>query len=193
MKSIDKSHQKLNGELREEVKKKSEIGIKIEKTLLKGDFTKVDIVNKLIKEFVTNPNYRNRIIYDGYPRNINQAKYLDLILNSDNQSIDFIFFLKVSRNNLEKRILGRVTCEKCNEIFNEFYDVNEIKNHKCGSEYLIKRIDDNKDAIINRYEEYMKQTKPVLDFYSSRSYFYEIDGSQKIEVISSKIEEIITV
>ena len=78
-------------------------------------------------------------------------------------------------------------------IFNEFYDVNEIKNHKCGSEYLIKRIDDNKDAIINRYEEYMKQTKPVLDFYSKNPNFYEIDGDEKIEEITSKISEILTV
>ena len=186
-------HQISSGDLlRNEVKKNSEIGKEIESIISKGDFATDDIVNKLIKNAVLNPNYRNRIIYDGYPRNIKQAKNLELVLNSDNQSINFIFFLKVSRNDLEKRILGRVTCQKCNKIFNEFYNNDIIQNHECGSEYLIKRLDDNKDVIINRYEEYMKQTKPILDFYSSRSYFYEIDGSEKIEVISSKIEQIIT-
>jgi len=185
-------HQISSGDLlRDEVKKKSEIGKQIESIITKGDFVTDDIVNKLIKNVALDLNYRNRIIYDGYPRNIKQAKNLELVLNSDNQSINFIFFLKVSRNDLEKRILGRVTCQKCNKIFNEFYDDNIIQNHTCGSEYLIKRLDDNKDVIINRYEEYMKQTKPVLDFYSSRSYFYEIDGNEKIEVISSKIEQII--
>ena len=178
--------------LRSEIKNKSDIGKKIENIISKGDFATDDIINDLIKKIITNTNYRNRIIFDGYPRNISQAKKLELILNSDNQSINYIFFLKVSRNDLEKRILGRVTCEKCNKIFNEFYDLNEIQNHQCGSQYLIKRLDDNKDVIINRYEEYMKQTKPVLDFYSSRNYFYEIDGSEKIDVISSKIEQIIT-
>ena len=185
-------HQISSGDLlRDEVKKKSEIGKQIESIITKGDFVTDDIVNKLIKNVALDLNYRNRIIYDGYPRNIKQAKNLELVLNSDNQSINFIFFLKVSRNDLEKRILGRVACQKCNKIFNEFYDDNIIQNHTCGSEYLIKRLDDNKDVIINRYEEYMKQTKPVLDFYSSRSYFYEIDGNEKIEVISSKIEQII--
>jgi len=186
-------HQISSGDLlRNEVKKNSEIGKEIESIIAKGDFATDYIVNKLIKNVALDPNYRNRIIYDGYPRNIKQAKNLELVLNSDNQSINFIFFLKVSRNHLEKRILGRVTCQKCNKIFNEFYDDDIIRNHECGSEYLIKRLDDNKDVIINRYEEYIKQTKPVLDFYSSRSYFYEIDGSEKIEVISSKIEQIIT-
>ncbi len=187
-------HQVSSGDLlRDEVKKKSEIGKEIENKISKGDFATDNIVNKLIKNVALDPNYRNRIIYDGYPRNINQAKNLELVLNLDNQSINFIFFLKVSRSDLEKRILGRVTCKKCNKIFNEFYDGDIIQNHECGSEYLIKRLDDNKDVIINRYEEYMKQTKPVLNFYSSRSYFREIDGSEKIQVISSKIEQIITV
>jgi len=187
-------HQVSSGDLlRNEIKKKSEIGKRIEKIISKGDFATDSIINELIKKIVTNPNCRNKIIYDGYPRNINQAKNLELILNSDNQSINFIFFLKVSRVDLEKRILGRVTCGKCNKIFNKFYDQKKIQNHQCGSEYLVKRLDDNNDTIIYRYDEYMKQTKPVLDFYSSRSYFYEIDGSEKIDVISSKIEQILRV
>ena len=56
---------------------------------------------------------------------------------------------------------------------------------------LEKRADDNLNTILKRYDTYMETTKPVLEFYSQRSYFYEIDGSEKIEVISSKIEEII--
>ena len=69
----------------------------------------------------------------------------------------------------------------------------EIEKHICGSKYLKKRKDDNEDAIITRYNEYIKKTKPVLDFYSSRSYFHELDGSQKIQAITNKIEQILTV
>ncbi len=179
--------------LRNEIKNQSEIGKEIEQIISKGDFATDDIVNRLLTKVVTNHNYRNRIIFDGYPRNINQAENLELILKSDNQSINFILFLKVSKEIIEKRILGRVVCEKCNKSFNEFTDRNEIKNHTCGSNYIKKRNDDNKETIMTRYEEYMKKTKPVLDFYSSRSYFFEIDGSEKIEEISSKIEQILTV
>ena len=89
--------------------------------------------------------------------------------------------------------MGRITCEKCNKTFNEYLDKDEIEKHECGSNYLKKREDDNQEVIITRYDEYMKKTKPVLDFYSSRGYFHEIDGSQKIQAISSKIEQILTV
>ena len=70
-------------------------------------------------------------------------------------------------------------------------DKDEIDNHECGRSYLKKRKDDNEEIVVTRYEEYIKKTKPVLDFYSSRSYFHEIDGSQKIQVITDKIEQIL--
>ena len=180
--------------LRNEIKNKTEIGKKIELIIDQGDFVTDNIVNELLKKVITNSLYRNRIIFDGYPRNITQAENLELMLNSDNQSINFIFFLKVNRETIEKRILGRITCEKCNKTFNEYLNKKEeIEKHKCGSKYLKKRKDDNEDAIITRYNEYIKKTKPVLDFYSSRSYFHELDGSQKIQAITNKIEQILTV
>jgi len=177
--------------LRNEIKNKTEIGRDIEKIISKGDLATDEIVDRLLKKVVISANIRNNIIFDGYPRNLNQAENLELILNSDNQSINYILFLKVPRNIIEKRILERITCEICNKSYNEFIDKKEILNHICGSKHLKKRKDDNQEALINRYDEYMKKTKPVLDFYSSRNNFFEIDGSEKIEVISSKIEQIL--
>ncbi len=179
--------------LRLEIKEKSEIGKKIEKVISQGDFVKDDIVNELLNKVITNPNYKNRIIFDGYPRNINQAENLEIMLNSNNQSINFILFLKVPREIIKKRILGRIVCEKCNKTMNEYFDEKEIDTHTCGKNYLKKRKDDNQDTIVTRYDEYMIKTKPVLDFYSSRSYFHEIDGNQKIQVITGKIEDILKV
>ena len=187
-------HQVSTGDLlRNEIKNKSDIGNKIEQIISQGDFVTDDIVNKILKTVIINPLYRNRNIFDGYPRNTTQAESLEIMLNSDNQSINFILFLKVNREIIEKRILGRIICEKCNKTFNEYSAKEEIENHKCGKNYLKKRKDDNLETIINRYDEYVKKTKPVLDFFSQRSYFHEIDGSQKIHEITSKIEQILTV
>tara|TARA_B100000959_G_scaffold252442_1_gene282559 strand:- start:325 stop:966 length:642 start_codon:yes stop_codon:yes gene_type:complete len=177
--------------LRNEIINKTDIGKEIENSLSKGNFVTDDVVNKLLKKIITNNNIRNQIIFDGYPRNISQAKNLDSLLILDNQDINYIFFLKVQRNIIEKRILERITCERCNKTFNETYNKNEIKKHECGEKYLVKRKDDNKEVLINRYDEYMVKTKPVLDFYSTRSYFCEIDASDNIEVISRKIEQIL--
>ena len=179
--------------LRNEIKNKTEIGKKIDHIIAHGDFVVDEIINQLLKTVIKNSSNRNNIIFDGYPRNISQAENLEIILNEDNQSINFIFFLKATREIIEKRILGRITCEKCNTTFNKYLDKDEIEKHKCGNNYFKKREDDNKEVIVTRYEEYMKKTKPVLDFYSSRSYFYEIDGSQKIQAITAKIEQILAV
>ncbi len=179
--------------LRIEIKKRNEIGKKIEEIINRGELVSDDIVNKLLENVITNHNYRNRIIFDGYPRNISQAESLEIMLNTDNQSINCILFLKVNREIIEKRILGRIICEKCNKTLNEYLNKEEIKKHECGVTYLKKRKDDNQESITTRYEEYLKKTKPVLDFYSSRTYFHEIDGSQKIPVITNKIEDILKV
>ena len=178
--------------LRSEIKKKTVIGKEIESIISAGEFATDDIVNKLLDKIIKNPIYKNRIIFDGYPRNIPQAENLEIILKKHNQSISGIFFLKVSRDIIEKRIVGRITCEKCNKNLNEFFNTKEeIENHECGKEHLKKRKDDNYKNIDKRYDTYMERTKPVLDFYSSLNCFYEIDGSQKIDEITSKIEQIL--
>ena len=130
--------------LRKEIKNKTNIGIKIEQIINEGGFVTDIIINDLLKKIITNPSYRNRVIFDGYPRNVQQAENLELMLNADNQSINFIFFLKVNREILEKRILGRIICEKCNKTFNEYLNKKEeIEKHDCVTKYLKKRKDDN--------------------------------------------------
>ncbi len=161
-------HQVSTGDLlRNEIKNKSGIGKEIEEIISKGDFATDDIVNKLIKNIIFDPQKKNKLIFDGYPRSLSQAKNLDLLLGSSKQKIDFIFFLNVKKDTIIKRIEKRKILEK--------------------------RSDDDLNTILKRYDTYMETTRPVLDFYSLNPNFYEIDGGEKIEVISSKIEQIIRV
>ena len=153
--------------LRNEVINKTDIGRNIENIISKGDFATDEIVNELIQNVVSNPQKKNKLIFDGYPRSLSQAKNLDILLKSSNQKIDFIFFLNVKKDTIIKRIEKRKILEK--------------------------RSDDNLKTILKRYDTYMETTKPVLDFYSKNPNFYEIDGSVKIEEISSKIEQILSV
>ena len=179
--------------LRNETKNKSKLGNKIEKLISNGEFVSDKIVNELIEKSVTDLKFKKPIIFDGYPRNIQQVNNLDRILNEFNQKILFVFFLNVSREIIEKRIMGRITCSKCNLTFNDFFNKNEIEKHPCGKEFLTKRTDDDISIAISRYDIYMKKTKPVLDFYSSKKGFHEIDGSLKIAQITSKIDHILKV
>ena len=153
--------------LRDEIQKNSEIGKKIINDMNDGKFVSDDIVNKLIKDVIFDHQKKEKLIFDGYPRSLSQAKNLDLLLNNSNQKIDFIFFLNVNKDTIIKRIEKR-------------------KNEE-------KRSDDDSSTILKRYDTYMETTKPVLDFYSKNSNFYEIDGTLKIEEITSKIDGFLNV
>jgi len=179
--------------LREEVKLKTPVGEEIENLISKGKFASDETVNTLLRKSITNLKFRDRIIFDGYPRNVEQAKNLELILGEFDQTIGHIISLNVSKDIIEKRIMGRVTCDKCHMTLNEFFNKQQIELHPCGKEYLKKRKDDNFDVVVARYDTYMKTTKPVLDFYSKNENFTEIDGAAEIEQITNKINDILNV
>ena len=151
--------------LRDEIRKDTEIGKKIINNMNDGKFVDDEIVNKLLEIIIFDPKKKNKLIFDGYPRTINQAKNLENLLSKSNQKIDYIFFLNVNKNSIIKRIEKRKILEK--------------------------RSDDEADTILKRYDTYMDITKPVLEYYSKNKNFHEIDGSMEIINIYQKIEEIL--
>ena len=179
--------------LRNEIKKNTDLGKEILAKIDIGDFVNNEIVNSLIDEIVSNKNYHNKLIFDGYPRNISQAENLDNIMLKNKETIGAIVYLDAAREIIEKRILGRIVCEKCNVSMNEYLDNEQVKNHKCGKEYLKKRKDDNSKTIKKRYDTFIKETNPLLDYYSKKTTFYKVNASVKIEEISTKIAEIVNV
>ena len=153
--------------LREEIKKNSDIGVAITKDMNNGKFISDDIVNKLIENLVCDPQKKNKLIFDGYPRSLSQAKNLDELLKKSNQRIDLILFLNVDKETILKRLEKRKIIEN--------------------------RSDDDTDTIVKRYEKYMETTQPVLNFYSENPNFREIDGSLEIDEITRKIDTYINV
>ena len=167
VKKLDNFQISTGDMLREEIQKDSEIGKKIINDMNDGKFINDEIVNKLIENVIFDPKKKNKLIFDGYPRSLSQAKNLNLLLDSSNQKIDFIFFLNVNKETIIKRIEKRKILEK--------------------------RLDDDVNTILRRYDTYMETTRPVLDFYSKNPNFYEIDGTLKIDEITNKIDAFINV
>ena len=153
--------------LRDEIQKDTDIGKKIINDMNDGKFVNDEIVNKLIKNVIFDPNKKNKLIFDGYPRSLSQAKNLEILLNDSKQKIDFIFLLNVNKDTIVDRIQKRKVLEN--------------------------RTDDDLNTILNRYDTYMKTTKPVLNFYSNKSNFHEIDGTLEINEITNKIDGFLNV
>ena len=149
------------------MKIKSIIGKMITHDMNNGKFVSDDIVNQLIKTCIFDIEKKNKLIFDGYPRSLSQAKNLDMLLKESNQKIDHIFFLNVNKSTIIERIKKRKTEEN--------------------------RSDDDSDTILKRYDAYMETTRPVLDFYSMNPNFHEINGTQEIDQITREIEAFINV
>ena len=117
--------------LRDEVKSNTEIGQKIKSLLDKGMLVSDDIMNDLIKLILSNKKVHDGLIFDGYPRNLQQAKELDLLIKDKSQKISCVLNLDVDKESVVKRILGRQTCSKCGLIFNKFFNPANKDNHIC--------------------------------------------------------------
>ena len=153
--------------LREEIKRNTFIGQQIISNMNEGKFVSDEIVNKLIEKIIYDPQKKDKLIFDGYPRSLSQAKYLNVMLDKSNQKIDHIFFLNVNKDIIIERIEKRKILEK--------------------------RSDDDTDTILKRYDTYMETTRPVLDYYSKNPNFHEINGTQKIDQITREIQAFINV
>ena len=133
-------HQLSTGELlRNEIKKKTILGSEISSIINSGELVSDNIVSNLIETFISNPVYKDRLIFDGYPRNLNQAKNLDTLLKKNKQKIDIVLKLSVSLDTIKKRISQRKSQEK--------------------------RADDNAKIAIKRFQTYENSTEPVLNYY----------------------------
>ena len=179
--------------LREEIKKQSLLGIKITSIVNKGSLVSDEIINSLIENIFSNKKYKNRIIFDGYPRNLSQAKNLNSLLLNHYQKIDLYIRLKGSLDVIKKRISGRMVCSKCGNTYNEFFNPPKEDTTCCNKQFLTKRDDDNIDVAIKRFETYEKTTEPVIDFYNKMNLVKNINGETSIDDIYSKISSYLNI
>ena len=151
--------------LREEIKNKTQLGNQITSIMKAGELVSDEIVSDLIEKFISNDNYKNNIIFDGYPRNLMQARNLDNLLKKYKQKIDIVLKLSVSLETVKKRILERKSLEK--------------------------RADDNEEIAIKRYKTYEKSSEPVIDYYKQTKLFKVVNGEAGITEINSEISGLI--
>ena len=161
-----KLHQLSTGELlRKEIRDQTKLGLEISSIIDSGNLVSDIIVSDLIEKYISNKIYKNRLIFDGYPRNLNQAKNLENLLKKYDQKIDIALKLSVNLTSIKQRILERRSREN--------------------------RADDNEEIAIRRYEMYEKNIKTVIDFYKQSNLLKVVNGETSISEISDEIGDLI--
>lgn len=180
--------------LRNELKSKSKLSEKLKKIMDSGKLVSDDIINSLIEKKISDSSIKNSIIFDGFPRNIEQAKSLDTMLKKYEQKISVVINLVVDNSILVKRISGRISCSVCKKPFNEFFDPPgdpaECTTAACIDRELIKRSDDNENTVSNRLRTYEESTLPLLEYYKLKGVVKNVDAMKSINEVTSQINSI---
>lgn len=179
--------------LRSASKENSDFGIKLREKLESGNLVSDDIVLEVLNRYLDKTDNTN-LLLDGFPRNIYQAEKLDEILKQKQSQVDYVFLLDVEKSILENRITGRRLCESCGKVYNVNIDslkpINDNICDNCGCN-LYTRKDDNLDTFETRYQEYINQTSPLIDYYKNKGNLYEIDSSVSKEETFTQIETVL--
>jgi adenylate kinase len=154
----------------------------------KGELVPDKIVLGLVEERVKQADCKKGFILDGFPRNTAQAEALDKLLNDLQMPLDSALSVDVPKEDLMKRLTGRRTCKKCQQMYNVYFSPpkKDALCDKCGGE-LFQRDDDKEDTIKKRLDVYDAQTAPLIDYYSKKGIRKSVMGTGSIDEIFNKV------
>jgi adenylate kinase len=173
---------------RQALSKGTPLGLQAKSYMEKGQLVPNEITIKMVLERITSPDCQGGIMLDGFPRNVEQAEALDKALENQNKAIDYAVYIKVSEEELLKRLTGRWICRGCQAPYHEISSPSKVKGicDKCGGE-LYQRADDNTETIKKRLEVFFAETAPLIEYYSKAGKLIEVKGEGSMEEISQRI------
>lgn len=179
--------------LRAVATKEDEFSLKVKEIMQSGKLVSDDIVLELLSNRIKEDDCKQGFILDGFPRNLNQANSYIELSNKLNIPVGNVIYIDVPMEITKKRIIGRLSC-KCGAVYNDQIEENKPKVENtcdlCGAS-LNKRSDDNEETFIKRYDEYVKETYPVIEFFESKGMLHKINGVDSKENILNEISNII--
>ena len=180
--------QVASGDLfRQALQKETELGIKAKAYMEKGQLVPDEITIQMVLERLSAPDCENGAILDGFPRNIQQAEALDKALAQQSKAIDKVVYIKVSEEELLKRLSGRWICRNCQAPYHAVDSPPKVKGKcdRCGGE-LYQRPDDTVETVKKRLEVYFAETAPLIDYYNQAGKLVEINGEGSVDEVQQE-------
>jgi adenylate kinase len=176
--------------LRDAVRRQTALGLAAKARMEAGELVPDEVVDGIVEERINQPDCKDGFILDGFPRTISQAQFVDQILEAKGKGRPLVLDIEVSEDLLLKRLTGRLTCSKCGEIYNIYFNPPKIPGicDKDGGK-LIHRADDNEGTIRQRLEAYHKQTTPLIEYYRDQGVLLALDGNKEPEAIAQGLTD----
>lgn len=179
--------------LRAAVAAGSEIGLKAKAIMDRGNLVSDEVILAVVGERMNQPDVKNGVVFDGFPRTPAQAEALDAMLASRGQKLDAVVEMKVEDEELVKRISGRFTCATCGKGYHDSFAKPKRQGicDVCGGSEFTRRADDNEKTVRDRLNVYNKQTAPLVNYYAKRGNLHGVDGMADISRVTAAIGHIL--
>ena len=176
--------------LRAAVAAGTEVGLKAQEVMNRGELVSDDIVIAIISDAIDAPDCAQGFILDGFPRTVAQADALEGLMAEKHKTLDAVVEIRVDDEKLIKRITGRFTCGNCGEGYHDEFKLprNEGVCDECGKSDFKRRADDNEETVRKRLAAYHAQTSPLIEFYSAKAKLVSVDGMKDIDDVAAEIE-----
>jgi len=176
--------------LREESRRGTELGRRADDYTEKGQLVPDELILKLVEGWLEQQG--ERFVLDGFPRTLPQGQALEELLQARGSRLDVVFLFRVSEEEIGRRVLNRVTCDECGEIFRLGQQVQTVEDRcpACGGR-LSRRKDDTLEVLSARMEEYHVKTEPLVAFYRQRGILRELDGDVSPEAVFEEISQVL--
>ncbi|MFC1966305.1 adenylate kinase [Chloroflexota bacterium] len=175
---------------RQAQRQESDLAVQARSYMEKGMLVPDEITIRMVLEHISAPGYESGVIFDGFPRNLKQAEALDKALVQQGKAVDKVVYIKVSEEELLKRLGGRWICRQCQAPYHAVSSPPRVsgKCDRCGGE-LYQRSDDTEETVRKRLEVYFAETSPLIDYYTRAGKLLELDGEGSVDEIEKRIVE----
>ncbi len=173
---------------RQALEKGSKLGIKAKSYMERGELVPNQLTIAMVLEQLSAPGGKGGVILDGFPRNLEQAEALDKALAQQGKAVDKVIYIKVSQEELMKRLGGRWICRQCQTPYHITSSPPRVEGRcdRCGGE-LYQRPDDREESIKKRLKVYFAETVPLIDYYAGAGKLLEVDGEGEVAEVAKRI------
>jgi adenylate kinase len=182
-----------------------ELAQRVQHIMEAGQLVSDDVTNEVLQDRLAQPDAANGVILDGYPRNIEQAEWLDRHLTNQGECLSRVLLLDLDFYTAFKRAYGRVKSAQTGKTYNVYFDRDRLDvtfdDHpekafpprmravlKATGEELERRADDEAASVVKRIDIFRETTQPLIDYYREKGLLVEIDASESIQAVSQAVE-----
>ena len=178
---------------RKHLSDETELGLSAKTYIEKGELVPDTVTIGMLKEELLVAGNETGILFDGFPRNLQQAEDLDTLLYESGRDLDGVVYVRVSDEVILKRLTGRTICRECQVPFHEeFNPYRKCPQEQCeNGEFLYQRDDDKPETVLARLKTFHSVTTPLIEYYRSRGLIGEVDGEGSVDIVARSIEQFI--